>query len=162
MTKDNDARDQAVAQVRAICKMVAALNVDYDRLEELRDSRSEWDGVTPWGAMNPDYAEELADLEADAGDCYSENQARERIIENALSVEVRTSWHTLGDDAKPDEFRIVLCTGGPHVEIVGDIDGNGEAARPRVRYQDWGTSGELIDFDHDAVLQYCQQFYFGG
>lgn len=26
----------------------------------------------------------------------------------------------------------------------------------------WGTSGELIDFDHDAVLQYCQQFYFGG
>jgi predicted nuclease with TOPRIM domain len=33
------ARDQALAQVASICRMVAALECDFERLEELREER---------------------------------------------------------------------------------------------------------------------------
>jgi hypothetical protein len=103
---------------------------------------------------------ELTELEGAAGENTSEEQARERILEDALSVEVRSDWETSASEFTASEFRIVLCTGGPHVEIVGDID-RGTPSRVRVIYKDWGTSGELFDFDHAAVIEYCQQFYFG-
>ena len=51
----------------------AAVEVDYDRLEELRNDREtytleEYKGLD-WSADCPDDAIELAELEADAGDC---------------------------------------------------------------------------------------------
>lgn len=170
-TKDT-ARDQAIAQVASITEMVAALEVDYDRLQELRDDRDgfvdsidgppELDTPAQWVLKNPDEAEELADLEEAAGGCEDQDEARERILEDALSVEVRSGWSLVGEgQMAPEEFRIVLCTGGPHVELVGDLDDHNEPSRVRVLYRDWGTSGELFDFDRDVVLTYCQQFYFG-
>lgn len=160
------ARDQAIAQCASVADMVAALECDYVRLEELRDARGEWaeetgKHVSEWTKHYPDGAAELAELETEAGECYSEEEARERILEDALSVEVRTSWHTPGESGEPDEFRIVLCTGGPHVEFVGDLNRYNEPTSVRCLYRDWGDSGELFDFDHDAALTYCRQFYFG-
>lgn len=163
------ARDQALAQVANICAMVDALDVDYDRLEELRDMRSDFaeeygsvfaNPAFEWRAKNPDEAIELSDLEEAAGECESEDDARENIQEDALSVEVRSDWCNPGETMEAAEFRIVLCTGGPHVELVGDLD-RGTPTSVRVLYRDWGDSGELFDFDHDKVLRYCGQFYFG-
>lgn len=164
------ARDQALAQCASVADMVAALECDFDRLQELRESRSDYvsesplresDAVYKWGAENPEDAAELADLEQAAEGCADADEARERILEDALSVEVRTGWHTPGESGEPDEFRIVLCTGGPHVEFVGDLNRYGEPDRVRCMFTDWGESGELFDFDHDAALTYCRQFYFG-
>jgi hypothetical protein len=172
------ARDQAQRQVDSICQLVAALEVDYDRLEELREERAsssfaslilaqrgapglpiaataEW-----WEEVNPSDADELEELEAAAGDCESADDAQERISEDPLSIEVRSGWSEVGDTLAPDEFRVVLCTGGPHVEILGDLDGHGEPDRVRVMYRGWGESGELHDFDHEAVLTYCRQFTY--
>lgn len=170
--KESHAEKQARAQVDSIYKMVAALECDYERLAELRDERDNYRNpdignlasdethAICWAQENPEDAEELAELEKAAGDCEDEEQARQRIEEDPLSVEVRSDWINYGEELTPSEFRIVLCTGGPHVELVGDLDHNGEPFRVRVLYKDWNESGELFDFDHDAVLTYCRCFYF--
>jgi len=147
---------QANAQMASVREMVAALEVDYDRLEELRDLES---GKRCDGSE----LEELAELEAAAGDCESEDDARERITCDALSVEVRSDWHSVGGDSEPTEFRIVLCTGGPHVQMVGEL-AQGEPSRAWLEYSDWGTGlTERVnhDGDQDALLAYARQFYFG-
>lgn len=158
--KENTGFTQAQAQAASICAMVAALGVDYDRLQELRDEREEFGDSPEWSQTYPAESAELAELEEAAGDCESEEEARERIQEDALSVEVRSDWCNPGETMEAGEFRIVLCTGGPHVEIVGDLN-QGEPSRPRILYRDWGESGELFDFDHDVVTRYCSCFYFG-
>lgn len=54
-----------------------------------------------------------------------DHEAAERAIhEDALSVEVRSGWYVPGArdaDTKPAEYRILLCTGGPAVQIVGGL-----------------------------------------
>lgn len=179
---DNRAEDQARAQVASIVAMVAALQCDYERLEGLREEfeglegdekhaaelgKSEWPSDVTTHVGNDliyfyDLGRELAELSDAAGECTDADDARQRIEEDALSVEVRSGWSSPGnqEEMTPEEFRILLCTGGPHVEIVGDLD-RGQPSRVRILYRDWGTSGELFDFDHDAVLTYCACFYFG-
>ena len=173
MTAENHAEKQARAQAESIAAMVAALECDYVRLDELRDMRAEWvyeycaatgaettAAQKTWGAEFTEDATELEELETAAGDCTSEDDARERITDDALSVEVRSGWANSCAEFEPEEFRIVLCTGGPHVEIVGDLD-RGEPSCPRILYRGCGTAGELFDFDRAAVLTYCRVFYFG-
>ena len=237
----NTAESQALAQVASIVAMVAALDVDYDRLEELRDAQkaqtsishgtmrpqdvlpalldalaerdgdayaqcmnlipahaSEDDDAAWWTEEAPDHIEtlfdalndcapsglyfgahpgdgsdygfwmsendmaELAELEEVAGENTSEAQARERILEDALSVDVRSGWASSKDEFEAEEFRIVLCTGGPHVELVGDLD-RGTPSRVRVIYKDWGSRGEYFtdSEEREALETYCAQFYFG-
>lgn len=246
------ARDQAIVQCQSIVQMVAALDVDYDRLAELRELRktlrfvagwnmpgympdsepasfdnaenariyiademeseadniesdvenpdesdlepitAEWSSratcaqlreaaervragsgeygltvgayhywVTQDGNMlEPDENEELQELENAAGECTSEDDAQQAIDEDPLSVEYRSDWSSPGEALTPSEFRIVLCAGGPHVEIRGEINHRGDPCSPRIIYKDWGTTGELFDFDHVAVLRYCSRFVF--
>ena len=237
----NNAELQARAQVESIVAMVAALNVDYERLKELRDAQkaqgsishgtmrphdvlpalldalaerdgdaytqcmhiipahASEDGDAAWwleealghidvlfdalndcapaglyfGAhpgdgsdygfwMSEDDMAELAELEEAAGENTSEEQARETIEGDPLSVEVRSGWSSTKEDFEPEEFRIVLCTGGPHVEIVGDLD-RGTPSRVRVVYKDWGSRGEYFpdSEEREALETYCAQFYFG-
>ena len=177
MATENRAEEQARIQVESIVAMVAALECDYTRLNELREDletacfdESQSTDPNPRGwisdvASNAEHtyhtaAAEFIALESAAGDCTSEEEARSRIEEDPLSVEIRSGWANSKDEFEPEEFRIVLCTGGPHVEIVGNLD-RGEPSRPRILYWDWGTSGGLFDFDSEAVLTYCRVFYFG-
>ena len=79
----------------AIVEMVAALDVDYDRLEELQAERGEWlaeDSITGKWENEREYDE----LREDAGECTNQDEARERVQEDALSVEVRSPWYTPG------------------------------------------------------------------
>lgn len=156
----DDAEFQARDRIDSIVTMVAALDVDYERLEELRNEIEYCCTASAHGLERESALKnELSELESAAGECTSEDDARERILEDALSVEVRSDWESRASEFTASEFRIVLCTGGPHVELVGDLD-RGTPYRVRVLYRDWGTRGELFDFDRDAVLRYCQQFYF--
>jgi hypothetical protein len=92
-------------------------------------------------------------------------QAQDRIQESVLCVEVRTSWHTVGDDdSKPTEYNILLTTGGPALRIIGDLDKYCQPENARLEWQDWGTPWTeypLEAEDDDAVLTFAQQFYFG-
>lgn len=153
-TKNDAAREQARAQMDSILEMIAALEVDYDRLEELEDR----------GDLDQDELEELGELRASAGDCKDADEARQRIEEYALSVEVRSGWSSPGGEMQPEEFRILLCTGGPAVQVVGELDKYNEPDKARLQYQDWFTPWEeliLSSEEYDALLTYCQCFYFG-
>jgi hypothetical protein len=118
-----------------------------------------------WDTENGDELRELTEAATIEGEIQKDAEAvRERIQESPLSVEVRSGWHTPGGDNTPEEFNILLSTGGPALRIIGDLDEHGEPTRAYLQYQDWGTpwtdyfpgsgSGEVL-------LTYCQQFYFG-
>lgn len=180
-SNDNHGLDQAKAQAESIAAMVAAINCDYDRLQELRDEREaladEIDGIdtaSAYGlekekaalealaAWDIENAEELEALEIEAGECADQDEAREIVQNDPLTVEVRSGWDIVGGDLSAAEFRIVLCTGGPHVEIRGELD-NGTPCRAWMMYQDWGTPlTQYFDVEGSTLLAYCQEFYFEG
>lgn len=90
----------------------------------------------------------------------------QRIQETPLSVEVRQDWHRPGDQdfAKSSEYKILLCTGGPAVQIVGELDRFGQPDNARLQYQDWFTPWNdfsVSGADADALLTFTTQFYFG-
>jgi hypothetical protein len=181
----------------SIREMVAALGCDYDRLEELREAKADFEvrsvngsaepcpscGVgsgedhteeceggdhklVGWEAEHPDDADELKELEDEAGECKDADEARERILEDALSVEVRSGWVSLGSqgaDMTPEEFNILITTGGPAVRIMGDL-ANGEPHRAWLEVQDWGkpwTEYFPASIDGAAVLlSYARCFCF--
>lgn len=183
MTNESNARDQANAQMDSIRAMVAALGLDWDRLEELREDASAVhaelqeaseltgddaeaqliaarEAFNTWGLENSD---ELAELIDAAGDCEDRDDAEQRIQEDPLSVEVRSDWHAPGDDAAPTHFNILLCTGGPAVRILGELSEHGTPTRAWLEYQDWGTpwtERTNQPGDMDTLLTYAQQFYF--
>lgn len=63
------------------------------------------------------------------------------------------------------EYRILLCTGGPAVRIIGELGKYAEPETARIEYQDWDTPWEEYVItnakDQEALLTYCRQFYFG-
>jgi hypothetical protein len=129
----DNARANAAAWNDAIVQVVAALECDYDRLTELRDEQN----------LDDDELAELANLEAactiDGDKMADADEARTRIDESVLSVEVRSDWAGVGDELTPGEFRIVLTTGGPGCQIRGQLDDHGEPSQAWMEYQDWGT-----------------------
>lgn len=150
-----------------IAEMVAAMQCDFDRLDELRDERDDWDAEEndgkAWADANPDDAQELKDLESDAGDCKEPEDARQRIEEDALSVEVRSGWCASKAEMEPEEFCILVTTGGPAVRILGDLD-RGEPSRAWLEVKDWGkpwTEYYAGTGSMEVLLAYASCFYFG-
>ena len=92
-------------------------------------------------------------------------QARERIQEDPLSVQVRCPWQSVGEEnVKPDQYNILLCTGGPAVRIIGTLTEYLEPDSARIQYQDWGTPWTdypLTSEQEAVVLEYAQHFYYG-
>jgi len=86
-------------------------------------------------------------------------------MEDPLSVEVRSDWHSPGaDDDECGEYNILLCTGGPAVRIVGDLNKWKEPESARLEYQDWFTPWEnyyLNGNDEEKLVAYARCFYFG-
>jgi len=110
--------------------------------------------------------EMVAALEkADASGTEEErDEARQTIQEDALSVEVRSDWHQPGNDSDDGEYRILLCTGGPAVRIIGELGAYSEPETAYIEYQDWFTSWETLDLPDgaaDDLLTYARTFYFG-
>ena len=91
--------------------------------------------------------------------------AVKEIHEDPLSVEVRSGWTTPGQNMEPAEYCILLCTGGPAVRIIGDLDEYTEPAIfARLEYQDWETPWTpypLSSDEEETLVSYAQQFYFG-
>ena len=177
-TKERDLQEIGKSAYESIAEMVAALEVDYDRLEELKEERAELDRerrTTETGTREGDAAElalqewdmengeELAQLIADAGESESREDAEQRIQEDPLSLEVRSGWTSLNEPLEAEEFSILLSTGGPATRLVGELD-RGSPYRVRLEAQDWFTPWtEYLgsEVDQDVLLTYCRQFYFG-
>jgi len=179
----NHAEQQAIAQLESIVEMVAALDeesarrnaaneyikgLDRDRCVELLleasiDSSDDESTETLREAVVENIVDETITPE-DFDFEFDEDEARDTIQEDPLSILVRSDWYTLGEDKpEPAEFEILLCTGGPAVRIIGDLD-RGSPSRPRIQYQDWGTpwTEYFADSEQQEAMQtYCEQFYFG-
>jgi len=103
------------------------------------------------------------------------DDARDIITESVLSVEVRSGWYMPGQTPKPEEYSILLTTGGPALRLIGDLDEYGQPETARLEYQDWGTPwteynpGHHNDTfkpdDYDAydstLLAFVSCFYYG-
>jgi len=188
MTTDNHAKDQAAAQLEHIRSLVAALGCDYYRLKELRDEldalvEAEKDALEDYdidqsednhaevikaqiasSEWTEENVEELAELQAAAGEHESFDAVIDNIQEHPLDVEVRSGWHSPGEEyTPPEEFLILICTGGPAVRIRGELDEHTWPHRAWLEYQDWGTpwTHYYEEGAADVLLTYCQQFYFG-
>jgi hypothetical protein len=149
----------------AITELVDALNCDYSRLEELREERdaAEEEGqhaLLEWAKKNE---EELKALESAAGACKDREEAEQRIQEDALSLEFRSAWCSSREElaSSPEEFKLLLTTGGPAVRIIGTIN-NEEPESATLQVQDWFLPWtDYRDADENVLLEYCRCFYFG-
>ena len=104
----------------------------------------------------------LKDLQAATEGFGSLEDVEERIQEEPLSVEVRSGWGS-ATELQPAEYRIVLCCGGPHVEIRGDLSQYQEPCSAVMLMQDWGIQLTAYhQVDEDVLLQFAQKFYYGG
>ena len=172
MTTTNDtdnAMNQAKAQLESIQAMVARLehsqecDGDLDAGYEMRPHQCdlsdgdflEFLGEPPMSLRKPTTEER--------GDYHDEDEARQRIDEDPLSVQVRSGWTDPGQKFAADEYEILLCTGGPAVRIIGELDQYTQPDRARLQYQDWGTPWtELLEpRDMQALIAYASNFYFG-
>ena len=112
----------------------------------------------------------LDDLDGDAETDPSEN-LQESITNYArempLSVRIRSDWHNPGEAFTAAEFEILLSTGGPACRIIGELDSGSVAwqsgCRPVLQHQDWFKPWieASYDIDTNALLWFCEQFYYG-
>lgn len=155
-TSDESLKETGRCAAAALVEVVAALECDYGRLEELNDDE---------GALNDRQREELAELRAAAGECTSREDAETRIREDALSVLVRSPWVEPGShtwNQAEGEFEILLSTGGPASRIRGELGEHSEPTRAWLEVQDWGTPWtRYFDIERDTLLAYARCFYFG-
>lgn len=91
---------------------------------------------------------------------------REAIIEEAcewpLSVEFRcASWQLDSVSCEPDEFRILISTGGPAVAVFGDLSCSNYPTNCELKGQDWFTPWETVDCDYDALQWFSELFICG-
>ncbi|HSW84257.1 MAG TPA: hypothetical protein VLH12_12315 [Usitatibacter sp.] len=143
------AREQAQAQFESVRGLVAAL--------ETAEAYVEGD-------------------ERDSGE--KGEDARNAILEDALGVCVRDGWRSPGAAVQegPEEYYILLCTGGPAVRIIGELNKYSEPETARLEMQDWFTPWTEYrptnQEDHtfttridtkaeEILLTYARQFYFG-
>ena len=135
-TKENPVKEQARMQLDGIVEIMTALETAKEH------GKAEYDGKED-----------------------DENSLRERVQEDPLCVQVRSGWHTPGGENEDEDFRILLCTGGPAVQIRGELDEHGGPYNPVLQYQDWFTPWEdyreTTDEEDGYLLAYCREFYFG-
>ena len=109
----------------------------------------------PWGDIN-------------SADDYEET-IRLTVWDEVLSVTVRSDWTVPGEPLEPGEFYLLLSLGGPACRILGNLTIHRvpdwqAGCRPEIEWQDWGTPWtELTSYavNPDALLWFCEQFYFG-
>ena len=150
MTKEERSADQARAQLETIEQWHRVSEWASDELEprELSIEDRKWLLDEMDWAADPDHEAVVDGI-------------RDRVQEDPLEIQVRSDWHSLGDDPESAEFYVLLCTGGPAVRIRGTLH-NCEPDRCRLEHQDWGTPWtELFGVDSEALLWYCSQFYWG-
>lgn len=97
-------------------------------------------------------------------DTEAEDNALQRIQESPLSVEVRNGWRVPYSESEPEEYKILLTTGGPALRITGELGDSNEPITAALEYQDWGTPWtELVvePADYETLMAFVRCFYFG-
>ena len=84
--------------------------------------------------------------------------------EAALSVEVRSGWQSPDEHLDPEEFQILLTTGGPALRLVGELE-DLQPGRSSFEVQDWGTPWTATHCQHEREVEaknwFAGLFWFG-
>ena len=126
------------------------------------------------------YREFKKQEDLEAWDCgsnvynWTTEGIREKAQNEALSVEFRSGWSSNPEEMEPEEFKILLSTGGPACQIIGKLDQYKQPTDIEIQYQDWGTPWEPLQLnstyadkspnitsDYEALEWFCNCFYFG-
>ena len=126
------------------------------------------------------YREFKKQEDLEAWDCgsnvynWTTEGIREKAQDEALSVEFRSGWSSNLENMEPEEFKILLSTGGPACQIIGKLDQYKQPTDIEIQYQDWGTPWEPLQLnstyadkspnitsDYEALEWFCNCFYFG-
>jgi len=103
------------------------------------------------------FEEQDEDDEADA--------KREEILEGgALSAEIRSDWMPVGGDPMGWTYRLLLCWGGPSVQLTGELDEHFQPISAVVQYQDWFTGWAdlpMEEEEQEAAVEWASLFYWG-
>lgn len=156
MTDYEELQTIGTSAYESIKEMVERLDVDWERLESLRQDRDDMEEEAP--GLTREEWEELCGLEALADDCESEDDAFERIYEDPLEISVRSAWCPLSEyPGPPQGYKILLSTGGPATRIIGELDECGIPETARLEVQDWFTPWtKYAGADEDVLLRYAR------
>ena len=94
------------------------------------------------------HIEQLVRTLQQAADANAVSAARAAIVAEAPQIAVRTNWHAPGEPNEISEYRILLSSGSPSVQVIGDIE-HGEPYSARLGYQDWFTRWEECELTEE-------------
>lgn len=143
------------------------MSTQEDERNDTSSARSYLDTIVEWYNMNTLLEDgEVEKVEVEKGYALDEDDFREYIQRDILDMKIRDSaWWTPGDKPDPDEYRILLATGGPAVQVTGTLGGFGEPANAEIQQQDWFspwiTLYPTTEDEDEALLWYAQTFYWG-
>lgn len=87
-----------------------------------------------------------------------EQEARESI----LCVEVRSEWHSPGGFSGPEQFSLLLSTGGPALRLTGGLDQHCTPRRCWLEYQNWFTPWtEYHGGTSESLQWFAGLFWYG-
>jgi hypothetical protein len=129
---------------------------------------NEGQDISVLSSFAQEFLNDEMDWEHDPDHENTKDAIDEMVLEDALEVKVKSDWHQLGDEADLGEFAILLCTGGPAVRIVGELE-NCQPMTAKLQSQDWFTpwtdygmeyGHSISDEDTEALIWYAERFYW--
>jgi len=124
-----------------------------DKFEHARENAKGW---------LASIEEMLASLTPDAS--TYETEEKQNIHESVLSVMVRDDWRQPSSSEcreGPDEYEILLTTGGPALRIWGKLDEHCQPHTAELQMQDWGTPWTRYPAPEATLINFASCFYFG-
>jgi hypothetical protein len=125
-------------------------------------------GVACWrdkeGVTFAGTAEQLCEYHGIEPTSRNEDEARQAIEESVLSVMVRDGWRSPGQSTSedgPEEYEILLSTGGPALRIYGKLDRHSQPDTAELQMQDWFTPWTRYPASEETLLAFASVFWFG-
>ena len=111
--KHTDGRNNAIGHYESILAQLEGINILTD--EPCKDDEYEFESVD---SIEYDADGNCKSVTIDGWPFDNCERLQDRILESALSVEVRSDWHLpIRTPVPPEYYRIVLSCGGPHLEL---------------------------------------------
>ena len=150
--KENRGAEQARAQLETI----RAWHEAWQFCDEERED------ISVLSSFAQEFLNDEMDWENDPDHENTKDAIEEMVLEDALEVKVKSDWHQLGEEAELGEYMILLCTGGPAVRIVGELESD-QPTSAKLQSQDWFTPWvdcPISDTDAEALIWYAERFYW--
>lgn len=132
-----------------------------DKYEHARSNAAGW--LSSIEEMNEAH-ESARDNETFSGDRSEETERA--IHESILSVQVRSGWFNPGErvareTSQPEEYELLLTTGGPALRIIGHLDEHCQPRTAELQMQDWGVPWERYPAPEATLLKFASVFWYG-